>query len=60
MRACTGENVKVFEAKGDTLSELLAELALEVPKLEAPGSYINPSIYHDTETNQYVVTLYVH
>lgn len=60
MRFCSGESVQVYEARADSLSELLLELSLEVPALEEPGVWINPDLYFDTETNEYVATLYVH
>lgn len=60
MRFCSGENVHVHEARAESLSELLSELASEVPALEKPGVWINTDLYFDTETNEYVATVYVH
>lgn len=60
MRACTGENPKVYEATGDTMTDLLADLSRVVPSLEVPGTWINLTTMWDGENEQYVATVYVH
>ena len=60
MRACTGETVKVYKAVGDTMTDLLAELARAVPPLETPGTWVNLTVNWDSENEQYVSTVYVH
>lgn len=59
MRLCENENVYVYEASGDTMSELLKNLANAVPAVEEEGSYISVSTYL-VDGEGYMATVYVH
>ena len=62
MRLCTGEAVDVYEAVGETFSDVMGQVAFQASELENDteneGAWYNVTVqYYDGE---YTATLYVH